>query len=180
MPEIEIRRASAADILLLTDLDHTSTTDFLWKMELKSESGQEKIEAKFQKVQLPRKVKINYPKRVDLLPRDWQNFSGLLVATISGKPVAYISLVIDRLTGAVWVLDLIVDKSVRRQGIGSALLLAATEFAHEHGSRILIMEIQPRNGPAVALADKLGFDFCGFNDHYFPEDEAAIFFSKSI
>lgn len=179
MPELEIRLATAADIETLVALDHASMTDFVWKMELIVEREQETIEAKFQKVKLPRSVKQNYPKPVDLLLQDWQHFSGLLVATIADNPVAYVSLVIDRITKAVWVLDLVVDKSVRRKGIGSALLLASAEFAHENGSSTLIIEMQPRNGPAVALAQKMGFDFCGFNDHYYPANEVAIFFRKS-
>ncbi len=180
MPEIQIRPAAKDDISTLVALDHTITTEYVWQMDIKYDNDMERIAAKFQKVQLPRKVNLNYPKPVDLLLQDWQHFSGLLLASISAQPVAYISLIIDRITQAVWVLDLVVDKDFRRQGIGSALLLASAEFAHENGSSTLILEMQPRNGPAIALAQKMGFDFCGFNDHYYPVNEIAVFFRKSF
>ncbi len=80
-----------------------------------------------------------------------------------------------------WVTDLVVDPSLRRQGIGSALLLAAQEWsAGRPDSRRLVLEIQPKNHPAVNLAQKLGFDFCGYNDHYFANHDLAIFFAKWV
>lgn len=180
MPEIEIRPADALDIETLIALDHSISTDVVWQMDLKQDRDLRKVEVKFQQVRLPRKVKYQYPKSVKALLSDWQRFSGLLVATIADQPVAYTSLVLDRITQATWVTDLVVDRSSRRQGVGSTLLLASAEFALENESHTLILEMQPKNGPAIALALKMGFDFCGFNDHYFPANEIGIFFRKSF
>jgi ribosomal protein S18 acetylase RimI-like enzyme len=82
---------------------------------------------------------------------------------------------------ATWITDLVVALRLRRQGIGSALMLAAQEWASTRPeSRRLVVEIQPKNHPAVSLVQKLGFDFCGYNDHYFANHDLAIFFSKWV
>jgi hypothetical protein len=44
----------------------------------------------------------------------------------------------------------------------------------------MILEMQSKNYPAIQLAQKLGFDFCGYNDNYFDNQDIAILFSKPI
>jgi ribosomal protein S18 acetylase RimI-like enzyme len=75
--------------------------------------------------------------------------------------------------------DLVVAGRLRRQGIGSALVLAAQDWVANHSkSRRLVFAMQPKNFPAINLSQKLGFDFCGYNDHYYPNQDIAIFFEK--
>jgi ribosomal protein S18 acetylase RimI-like enzyme len=75
--------------------------------------------------------------------------------------------------------DLVVAPRLRRQGIGSALTLAAQEWVARHSvSRRLVLEMQPKNFPAISLSQKLGFDFSGYNDHYYANRDVAIFFAK--
>ena len=69
---------------------------------------------------------------------------------------------------------------LRRQGIGSALLLATHEWGLAHESRNLVLEIQPKNYPAIRMAQKLGFEFCGYNDRYFANRDIGLFFAKSL
>ena len=180
MPEIEIRPAAAEDIHSLIELDHTTTTEFVWQMEFHHDRDLGQVGVSFRKVRLPRAVRHDYPRSAGTLMDDWQLFSGLLVATITEKPVGYVSLVRDRITRATWVTDLVVDKPVRRQGIGTALLLSGAEFAANNDSRDIVLEMHPRNGPAIGLALKMGFEFCGYNDFYYPGGEIGIFFRKSI
>ena len=42
------------------------------------------------------------------------------------------------------------------------------------------MEMQPKNYPAIQFAYKLGFEFSGYNDQYYRDQEIAIFFSSFI
>jgi GNAT superfamily N-acetyltransferase len=96
------------------------------------------------------------------------------------KSIGYAGLILDRITNSTWVSDLVVDKPLRRKGIGSALLLAAAEWAATKESHNLVLEMQPKNNPAFQLAFKLGFEFCGYNDLYYADHEIGVFFRKVI
>jgi len=47
-------------------------------------------------------------------------------------------------------------------------------------SHNLVLEMQPKNHPAIQLALKLGFEFCGYNDRHYVNHEIGIFFGKSL
>jgi len=68
----------------------------------------------------------------------------------------------------------------RRQGIGTALVLAAENWAVQHDSHRMVIEMQSKNHPAIRMAQKLGFDFSGFHERYFGNLDIALFFSKVI
>jgi len=75
---------------------------------------------------------------------------------------------------------LAVDRIIRRNGIGSALVLAAQDWCGKKGIHRLTLEMQPKNYPAIQFAYKLGFEFSGYNDQYYRDQEIAIFFSSYI
>ena len=176
MPEIEIRPATADDIHALMAMDHNYASDYVWQMDLQREDSQIKIS--FRETKLPRSVQVMYPRDVQSLADDWTDRAGILVATLDGTPVGYISFMQHVAPKTTWVTDLVVIRRLRRQGIGSALILAAQEWGMQHQSRRLILEMQPKNHPAISLAEKLGFELCGYNDHYFANNDIALFFSK--
>lgn len=178
MPEIEIRPAEAEDIPALASLDHTYTSEYVLQMELQQEEGG--LGASFRQVRLPRSVRVEYPRQPGSLTEDWQERSGVLTASLEGEPVGYISLMLGIAQLTTWVTDLAVRRRLRRQGIGTALVLAAQEWGLHHGTRHLILEMQPKNYPAVQMAQKLGFDFCGYNDRYYANHDIALFFAKSL
>lgn len=180
MPEIEIRPALPIDIAALIELDHTYSTDLVWQMEFKHIRPLGQIDVAFRKVRLPRSVRHEVPRPPRSLADDWQRFSGMLVATIKERPIGYVSILLDPITRAAWVPDLLVDRPLRRQGIGSALLLSAADWATTKDSHDMVLEIQPRNGSGIEMALKLGFEFCGYNDFYYPTNEIGIFFRKSF
>jgi RimJ/RimL family protein N-acetyltransferase len=60
-------------------------------------------------------------------------------------------------------------------------ILAALEWVGSRGTtRRLMLEMQPKNHAAINLAQKLGFDYCGYVDHYYVNHDISIFFSKWI
>ena len=180
MPKIEIRPAVAADIPFLIKLEHNFSTDHVWQMVFQPEHELDQINVSFHKVRLPRSVRVDYPRPARSLTEDWTHLSALLVALLEDQPIGFAGLIMDRTTKATWVTDLVVDKPLRRQGIASALLLAAAEWAANMDSCVLVLEMQPKNHPAIQLAYKLGFEFCGYNDLFYPDNEIGIFFRKSI
>jgi GNAT superfamily N-acetyltransferase len=178
MPEIEIRPATAEDIPLLASLDHDYVSDHVWQMEI----GQDEygVRINFHQIQLPRSIRVEYPRSPSDLMVDWQKRSAILVGTEKGDIVGYISLMLEIAPLTTWVSDLVVKRRVRRQGVASALLLAAQYWAKQKGTIRLITEMQPKNYPAICLAQKLGFDLCGYNDRYYKNLDIALFFAKVV
>ena len=134
----------------------------------------------FREIRLPRSVRVDYPRPAGALAEDWSQRAGVLVALMEGEPVGYISLMQNIAPLTAWATDLAVLRRLRRQGIGSALVLAAQEWAEQRESRRIVLEMQPKNLPAIHLAQKLGFDFCGYNDRYFANHDIGLFFGKSL
>jgi len=178
MPEIAIRLATAADIPHLIELDHSYVSDYVWQMEVQQD--EELVNVTFRQIRLPRSARVEYPRSPRLLEQDWQDRSAVLVALLAEQPVGYISLMQHTAPLATWTTDLVVMRRLRRQGIGTALLLAAQEWAKTHGSSRLVLEMQPKNYPAICLAQKLGFDFCGYSDRYYSNQDIALFFARPL
>jgi GNAT superfamily N-acetyltransferase len=185
MPEIEIRPAIASDIPSLIELDHNYYTDHVWQLEvttgLSADPLNEQVQAvSIRQVRLPRQVRVEYPYPPQALTEDWRERSGLLVALLNAQPIGYASLMLNIAPFTTWVTDLVVSQPLRRQGIGNALLLASLEWASHMESQNLVLEMQTKNYPAIQLALKKGFEFCGYNDRYYSNHEAGIFFGRSL
>jgi len=178
MPEIEIRPAIATDIPTLMAIDHTYSSDFVWQMEIQTE--EKNIGVNLREIRLPRSVRVEYPRPAHSLGDDWTRRSGLLVSVLDSEVVGYISLMLDIAPITTWVTDLAVIRRIRRQGIGSALVLAAQEWGEQHNTRRIVLELQPKNHSAILLAQKLGFTFCGYNDRYYANHDIGLFFAKSL
>src|SRR3990170_1130560 len=127
MTAIEIRPAISSDIPLIMNLGHDFTSDHVFQMDLQMDEGQ--VDVQFRLVQLPRSVRVEYPHSPKMLADDWTGRSGLLVVILAGKPVGYVSMMQNLAPTTTWVTDLVVSKPHRRQGIGSAMILAAQEWA---------------------------------------------------
>ena len=104
----------------------------------------------------------------------------MYTAFLDSNPVGYISLLERGTASVVWITDLVVDASSRRKGVGRALAAAGQEWAESRSHRRLIFEMQSKNLPAIRLAQKSGFEFCGYNDQYYINQDVALFFSKVL
>lgn len=194
MPEIEIRPALASDIPALIALDHNYFSDHIWQLEISTNMEETPMIQKgygiqFRQVRLPRQVRVEYPRDPRALTDTWKQRSiapaALLVAILEGEPIGYTSLAPAAYASlasplSMWITDLVVSRPLRHRGIGSALALAAMEWADHMESQNLIVEMQPKNYPAIQLAQKLGFEFCGYNDRHYAQNEIGIFFGKLL
>ena len=178
MPAIEIRPAATTDISDLLKIDHSVETAYTWQMDRSFEAGC--VSVSFREMRLPRVVRLLYPRRVEELREDWNKRAIILVALFGIELVGYASLKIQQATSIAWLVDLVVQDRLRRQGIGSALVIAAQDWAIQQRLRRLVMEMQLRNHPGICLAQKLGFEFCGYNDYYYPNQDIALFFGQGI
>lgn len=180
MPNINIRPAIASDIPALIAMDHNYASSRVWEMVLETNKAKQTITVQFKDVALPREVQVEYPRNPKVLTQDWTRRSGLLVAEYRTEPVGYISLDLNMPEHFTQIADFAVTPRLRRQGIGSALVISALDWCSNHASRYLIFILQPKNHAAIKLAAKLGFSFNGFRDHYFRNLDAALFFTKSV
>ncbi len=179
MPEIEIRPAVAEDLPFLLKIEHSYHSSYVWQMDRTLQEGQ--INIVFRQTRLPRTVRIEYTgSHPSLSEETWDQYQALLVATVATIPVGYIGTSDQVPSRVMWVTACAVREDYRRQGIGTALILAVQEWGAEKGYRKAIVELQSKNHPGVQLARKLGYEFCGYNDHYFPNQDIALFFSRSL
>jgi len=178
MPEIQIRPTIANDLTRLMGFDHSTMSESVWQLELRRDTGQ--VSAVFREVRLPRSISVTYPHNPFALADDWVKRSMMYTASMGEEPAGYISLLERRIDSVVSITDLVVNLTDRRQGIGSSLLAAAQEWAIGRSHRRLFIELQSKNLPAIRLAQKFGYEFCGYNDHYYPTQDVALFFTKAL
>ena len=175
MPQIEIRPAISSDIPFLVKIDSACSTTHVWQMDYNSEPGQ--IGVAFRDIRLPRPVKLEYPRSTASMPDTWLEKDLFLVAGMDDELVGYLTLIADRETRTARIVDLVVTEKLRRQGIASTLVLAAQDWAGRQKLKRMMLEMQAKNHAGINLARKLGYDFCGFNDHYFANHDIAVFFT---
>ena len=178
MSEVLIRNAVATDIKAVMALDHTSRSDYVWQFDLQQIEGQ--VSATFREIRLPRAINLPYPRSITSLPDEWNRQGRMLIALIEDQICGYLRLTDKSLDGSAWITDLLVTPRYRRQGIGRKMVQAAQLWAVEQQKSRIFMEMSAKNSGAIRLAQKLGFEYCGFNDHYYFGNDMAIFFSKQI
>jgi len=174
---VEIRTAVATDMPRLMGMDHTCMSEYVWQLDLHQDQGQ--VTANLREVRLPRPIKVQYPRDPFALADEWQRKSTVLVASGSDLE-GYACLQLQNAGTVAWVTDLVTASQRRRSGVGSALLRACEEWAVSQGCQILFLEAQAKNQPAIRLARKFGFQFCGYNDHYYASQDVALFFGRML
>jgi ribosomal protein S18 acetylase RimI-like enzyme len=173
-----VRPAVATDVSHLMGIDHSSTSDYVWQLDLRKENGQ--VMAGFREVRLPRPINVSYPRDPFALADEWTQRSMTLVALAEDVPVGYACILEHSQATTAWITDLAVDVGSRRRGVGSALLNAAQDWASSRSDRDIFLEMPSKNYPAIRLALKFGFEFCGYNDHYYVTQDVALFFGRSL
>ena len=178
MTVFEIRPAVATDIPRLMTLDHSSVSDYVWQLEVRRETAQ--VTANFREVRLPRTVDVMYPRNPSTLGEEWMRRDVVWVAVFGNVPVGYACAVEEHASAVAWVTDLVVQPEVRRKGAASALLTATQDWVLERGVRRLILEMTSKNQAGIRLAQKFGYEFCGYNDQYYPSQDVALFFGRAL
>ncbi len=177
MPAIEIRPTIASDLPRLMGIDHAITSEYVWQLELHRESGM--ISVMFREVRLPRAVTVNYPHNPFALADEWTRKAAMFTVLARNDPVGYLCLE-ERPASHGLDHRPVVAPAWRRRGLAGALLEVARGWAREHAQRQLFLEMQSKNQAAIHLAQKHGYEFCGYNDHYYVTQDVALFFSKAL
>ena len=176
---MQLHLAELADISICYQMDMSYTTDYVWQMQTR-ENGRT-IDVRFDTVRLPRPMRVRYPRSPDELIEHWQQAGYFSVArTVEDEVVGFLDASPQPLQNLLWISNLAVEQDHRRQGLGTILLKSAIHWALEQNLRQLMIEVQTKNYPAISFAQKHGFQFCGYNERYYPNGDIALFFSRSI
>ena len=83
-----------------------------------------------------------------------------------------ISVILDE----AYVSNIAVTKTVRRRGVGKALLGEAERLCRERGCSFLSLEVRESNLSAVSLYESCGFSVCGKRKNFYthPREDALI------
>ena len=177
MSDFEIRTTVSTDLARLSALDHTIDTDYVWQLDLHRETGQ--VGISLHEVRLPRSVRIEHPRPARELADTW-HLRPMLSAMTGLEAIAYVRFSDVIVPHAVWITDVVVGKPLRRQGLARKLISTAEAWGLQRGLRRAIIEVQSKNAPAIRMVQKLGFEFCGYNDHYYSTRDVALFYSRAI
>jgi len=116
----------------------------------------------------------NFRHEIEDNPLAWN-----LVARADGRMVAFACayVVADELM----INDLAVDGSLRRGGLGRALLRHLLDGARVRGCRRATLEVRPSNAPARALYEAFGFALVGRRRGYYADTgEDALLLACSL
>ncbi len=178
MAEILVRQAVSPDIERLAQFDHTVKTDCVWQMMQSTEAGQ--IMTAFNENHLPRQMRLTYPRSPETLLERWKDYSCVLVACLENKPAGYLTINASFSPEILWIKDLVVDELWRRKTVATTLIQAANDWGSARQYRRMTIETSSKNYPAISLAKKCGFEYAGFNDNFFGNNDIALFFSRFI
>jgi len=182
LAEIHVRRFLPLDLPALQAVEHHYNTEFVWAMDI--QETDETIGITFRERKLPRVVRHSYHRDYKGLLSDWKNYWGILVAVLGPTPekapVGYTAIYKGSEPHVALVKDLAVANPYRKQGIGTALMLSADDWVLNQGCSRVVVELPSKNVPAIHLMQKLGFEFCGFNDQHFANKDIAVYFGKNL
>ena len=178
MAEILIRPAVSPDIEHLSRFDHSVRTSKVWQMN--QNIGDAEIRTGFKETALPREMRIKYPRSPRTLLNRWKDFSSVLVGCIDQAPIGYITISTMFAPEMVWIKDLVVQGQWRKKGIATTLIRAAIDWGVARKIFRMTIEMSSKNHPAISLVKKLGFEYSGFNDTYFMNNDLAVFFVRFI
>ncbi len=96
------------------------------------------------------------------------------VARVDGAPVGFIELEAQTWRQVCFVWNLLLHRPYRGQAIGTALMQAAIAWARRRRLRALGLETQTNNWTALNFYQKLGFELCGIDDHFYTNSDRAV------
>lgn len=91
--------------------------------------------------------------------------------TGQGEMAGYLELNLERWNNRMRVTNLFVEEPFRGQGVGSALMRHAFSVSRKAGARMMVLETQSCNLPAIGFYRSMGYAIGGFDlFHYSNED----------
>jgi ribosomal protein S18 acetylase RimI-like enzyme len=92
-------------------------------------------------------------------------------ATLNEDQIGWIELGYEKWNNRMRVWEFLVKEEFRRIGLGSLLMDLAVRIAKERGARMLVLETQSCNVPAIAFYLKQGFRLIGFDSNAYSNED---------
>jgi GNAT superfamily N-acetyltransferase len=87
----------------------------------------------------------------------------VFAALLGDRKVGWIELGYDKWNNRMRVWEFLVEETFRRKGIGTLLMNQAVKIARERGARMLVLETQTCDVPAIDFYLNFGFELIGFD-----------------
>lgn len=167
-----------AELAQCLQLEHSYATDHVWQVDMRDVTAN--VSVRFRTARLPREMQVAYPRDAEQLRESWKHNECFLAAVANDAILGYVTMRTGPTRNQGWIPDLVVHRPLHRRKIGSALLEQAERWALLHGINQITFELQTKNYPGICFVRAHGFQFCGFNDHYYHNQDIAVFFSKTL
>jgi ribosomal protein S18 acetylase RimI-like enzyme len=95
----------------------------------------------------------------------------VFVAELEGEQIGWIELGYHKWNNRMRVWEILVKEEHRNRGIGTLLMDHAVKIAKEKGARMLVLETQSCNVPAIKFYLKHGFELIGFDSTAYSNDD---------
>ncbi len=105
------------------------------------------------------------------------NNSKYIVAKLNNNVVGFAGLKI--MVDEVDIMNVVVKKDLRNQGIGSLLLKNLINLAKELNASSISLEVMEENYPAIHLYQQFGFEKCGLRKNYY-ENKNGIIMKRTL
>lgn len=94
-------------------------------------------------------------------------------AELDGEQVGWIEVGYERWNNRMRVWEFLVREEFRRKGIGTLLMNHAVKLAKEKGARMLVLETQSCDVPAIGFYLRFGFELIGFDAAAYSNEDIA-------
>ena len=131
--------------------------------------GKEGFGVSFERQRFPEAVV--YDNTDTLFQEYWNNPKAYGVKDDDGKIVAYLEFDTEEWNNRIMMTRLLVGESQRGKGIGKMLFDFVKDYAKQEDYRIITLETQNTNVPAIDFYLKMGFTFCGTNLFFYSNDD---------
>lgn len=186
MSEIAIRPLKLSDLLAVTRLVVGYTSHEMYVVEKQETPEQTTISLRLEPLPTPYNKEFTSDEETMGIYRDLLRGKFCFGAYDGAQIVAIAMAELHAWNRTFWVWEFHVAESHRGQGIGRTLLEFLCDQAYEAGARVVLVETQNTNVPAMRFYRALGFAIEGLDlTYYDPEnldvgDEIAIFMKRHI
>ncbi len=186
MSEIEIRPLTLSDLLAATRLVVGYSSPEIYVVEKQESPEQTVISLRLQSLDEPYTREFTSDEESMAIHRDLLRGKYCFGAYDGEQMVAVAMAELHVWNRTFWVWEFHVAESHRGQGIGRQLMEFMCDEAYEAGARVVLVETQNTNVPAIRFYRALGFAIEGLDlTYYDPESldvrgEIAVFMKRHV
>ena len=115
--------------------------------------------------------KVVYDNTDTLFQEYWNNPRAFGVKDDNGQLIAFLEFDTEEWNNRLIMTQLLVKEECRGKGVGRMLMDFVKDFAVKEDYRIITLETQNTNIPAIDFYFKMGFTFCGSNIFFYSNDD---------